>query len=69
MPASTNSWMRVDEGRTSWSLPAIKLKARTVVGEREKSLLGDPGSEFRLGKEEKEKCDDNRRDEPNIKSA
>ena len=30
-----DSSMRVDEGRTSWGLPAIKMKARTVVGRGE----------------------------------
>ena len=48
--------MRVNEGRKGCSLPAIKMKARTVVGRGEKSLLGDPGPELRLGGEkEKEK--------------
>ena len=41
----------VDEGRNSWNLPAITLKARTAVGRGEKSLLSDPGSELRLGRE------------------
>ena len=56
--------MRVDEGRNSWSLLAIKMKARTVVRRREHSLLGDPGFELGLGREkEKEKFEDNVRDE------
>ena len=41
-----------DEGRDSFqSLLAIKMKARTVVGTWEKSLLSDPGSELRLRSE------------------
>ena len=32
----TNS-MRVDEGRKSWSLVAIKVKARTAVGRGDKA--------------------------------
>ena len=43
--------MGVDEGRCCWNLLAIKKKARTVVGRGEKSLLRDPGSKLRLGKE------------------
>ena len=31
--------MRVNEGRNSWSLLAIKMKARNVVRRGEKSLL------------------------------
>ena len=31
--------MRVDEGRKRWSLLAIKMKARTVVGRGQKSLI------------------------------
>ena len=42
--------MRVDEGRNSWHPLAIELEARTVVG-RGKSLLSDPGSKLRLGRE------------------
>ena len=42
--------MRVDEGRASWNLPAINVKAHTV-GRGEKSLLGDPGSDLHLGRE------------------
>ena len=39
------------------------MKARTVVGRGEKSLLSDLGSELRLGeKKEKEQCEDKRRD-------
>ena len=42
----------------------IELKARIVVGRGEKSLLSDPGSEVRLGREkEKEKRDSSTRDE------
>ena len=41
----------------------IKMKARTVVGTGEKSPLCDPGSELRLGREEKEKCKGNASDE------
>ena len=43
--------VRIDEGRTGWSLIAIKIKARTVVGRGKESLLGDPGSESHLGRE------------------
>ena len=43
--------MRVAEGRNIWNLPAINTKARTVVETGEKSLLSDPGSELRLGRE------------------
>ena len=42
---------RVDEGRECSSPFAIKMKARTVVGREGESLLSDPESEFRLGKE------------------
>ena len=35
----------------SWNLRATKMKARTVVGRGKKSLLSDPGSELRLGRE------------------
>ena len=53
--------MRVDEGRKGWSLLAIKMKARTIVGRGEKSLLGGPGSELHLEREkEKGECEDNR---------
>ena len=38
--------MRVDEG-SSWSLLAIDMKARTVLGRGEKSLVSDPGFELR----------------------
>lgn len=31
------------------------MKAHTVVKRGEKSLLGDPGSEFQLGREKKKK--------------
>ena len=34
---------------------AKKMKARAVVGREEKSVLSDPGSELRLGREEKKK--------------
>ena len=42
--------MRVDEGRNSWNLPAIKLKARTAKGSGEgiESRFSGPGSELRL---------------------
>ena len=43
--------MRVDEGRCSWSLLAIETKARAEVGREEKSLLRDPKSDSRLGRE------------------
>ena len=43
--------MRIDEGRKGWNLPSIKMKAGTVVGRGEKSLIGDPGPELRLGRE------------------
>ena len=40
------------------------MKARTVEGRGKMSLLSDPGSELRLGREmEKEKCEYNRRGE------
>ena len=42
--------MRVDEGRKGEFL-VIKTKAHTVVGRGEKSLLSDPGSQLRLGRE------------------
>ena len=45
--------MRVDEGRNGWNLPAVKTKARAVVGRAKQSLLSDPGSELRLGREKK----------------
>ena len=32
-----HSSMRVDEGRNSWKLPAIKTEARTVAGRGEKA--------------------------------
>ena len=44
--------MRVDEGRNSGNLPVITKNARTVLGRGAKSLCDDPGSEFRLGKEQ-----------------
>ena len=31
--------MRVDEGRNSWNLPAMKTKARAAVGKGEENLL------------------------------
>ena len=39
-PSSTgrHNSIRVDEGIISWNTPAIKAKARTVVGRGEKSL-------------------------------
>ena len=43
--------MCVDEGKKGWSLLAIKMRARTVVGRRDKSQLRDTGSELRLGRE------------------
>ena len=47
--------MRVDEGRSRWNIPAIKMKPRTVVRRGEKSLLSDPsGSELRVGRENDE---------------
>ena len=46
--------MRVDEGRYSWNLPTTQMEARTVVGMGKKSLLNDPGSELRLGREKEE---------------
>ena len=39
--------MLVDGGRMGRSFLVIKLKARAVVGRGEKSLRGDPGSDFR----------------------
>ena len=47
--------VRVDEGRKGWSLLAIPMKARTLVGRGEKGLLSDPGSELRLGTEKERK--------------
>ena len=41
----------VDKGRKGWSLLAMKMRARTVAGRGEDSLLSDPGPELRLGKE------------------
>ena len=56
--------MRVDEGRKCCTLLAIKTKARVVAGKVERSLVNDPGSELRLGKEnKKEKCENDRWDE------
>ena len=43
--------MRVGEIRNSWKFSAINTTARTVVGRGEESLLSDPGSELRLGRE------------------
>ena len=37
--------VRVDEGRNSWSLVAIKMKARAGMGRGENNLLSDPRSE------------------------
>ena len=55
--------MRVDERSNSWSLLAIKMKVRTVVGRGEKSLLKDTGSELHLGrKKKKEEFEGTRRD-------
>ena len=45
---SKRNSMRVNEGRKGSSLIATKMRARTVVGRGEKSLLSDPGSELRL---------------------
>ena len=63
------SSFRADEGRKGWSLLAMKMKARTVVGTGEKSLLSDPRSELGLGREKgKEKHEEsNRWDEPKTK--
>ena len=59
---------RDDEGRKCRTLLALNVKARTVVGRGGKSLLSDPGSESRLGREkEKEKCEDNKLDEQSKK--
>ena len=52
--AGRHNSMRVDEGRNGWNLPAIRNKARTIVGTGDRSLLSDPGSELPLG-EKKEK--------------
>ena len=42
----------------------MKKNARKATGRGKKSLLSDPGSELRPGREkEKEKCEANRRDE------
>ena len=56
--------MRVDEGRNSWNLLAIKMKARTVVGRGEKSLLVTLDLSYVYGgRKGKKNCDGNRRDE------
>ena len=47
-----DSSMQADEGRRSWKLLAIKMKARTAVGRWQKSLLSDPGSELCLRRAE-----------------
>ena len=47
--------MGVDERRKGLSLLAKKMKARNVVRRGEKSLLGDPGLELRLGRGERER--------------
>ena len=41
----------------SWSLLAVTMKARTavVIGRGEKSMLSDPGSNLRLGREKRNK--------------
>ena len=50
-----------EEGKKAKFFPAMKTKARTVVGTGGKSPLCDPRSELRLGREnEKETaCEDN----------
>ena len=40
---------RVDEGRNSSTLPAIKMKVRTGIGGGGECLLYDPRSELRKG--------------------
>ena len=40
---------RVDEGRKSWILLAVKIKARAEVGREEEGPLCDPRSELLLG--------------------
>ena len=54
--------MRVDEGRKCRNLLWIKMKARTVAGRGEESLLCDPGSDLRVSWKEREKkmCEDNK---------
>ena len=53
------SSMRVDEGRKGWRPSRTRDEGACV----EKSLLGEPGSELRLGRQKEEsKCEDNRRD-------
>ena len=45
-----HNWTRVDEGRKSCNLLAIKMQGTNRSGEAGgKSLLCDPGSELRLG--------------------
>ena len=62
---------RVDDGRKGWSLVAIKMKGRTVVGMGEESLLCYPESELRLGRREKRstKTMDGKRTKQNLKLA
>ena len=58
------NWTRVDEGKKGWSLVAITMKACTVVGRGQKSLLSDAGSELHLRRaKEKEKSEHSRWDE------
>ena len=54
---------RVDEGRKSWNLLAIKnVMHEPWSGGGEQSLLCDPGSQWRLGEREKKKGEDNKWD-------
>ena len=56
--------MRVDKGRTGWSLLAIKTKTHTVVGRGEEGLLKrSPDLGCDKGGTAKEKWEDNRKDE------
>lgn len=54
MAARVGDSMRVDQGRTDWSLLAMKIKARTIAGRGGKSLraYSDPGSELHPGQGE-----------------
>ena len=52
-----HNWTRVDEGRKSCNLLAIKMQGTNRSGEAGgKSLLCDPGSELRLGGREKRRA-------------
>ena len=59
-----NTSTQVDEGKKGWNLLATKMNARAVVMKGGKSLLSDPGSELRLGREKEkgQKREDDKRD-------